>query len=61
VSLLARSYHDQLVFLERQIEAIRQEPGYDYIALHMLLSLAESVKQARRHNLNCRKVPNGRR
>ena len=63
----AATYEQQLEWLEKQVIRVRRKLGHAYWTatqkealerdLHMLLSLAESVKDARRHNLDCRKDP----
>jgi hypothetical protein len=55
---------EQLDFIAREVKEIREKMqasrGVGALPLaarlHMLLSLAESVKQARYHNLNCRNL-----
>lgn len=48
------SYGEQLSFLLREVELAKQRN--DKGRMRLLLSLAESVKAARNHNLNCRVV-----
>jgi hypothetical protein len=56
-SLQALSYSAQLDWLESEIAWVRnRDGGLVSPKLHILLSLTQSVKDARLHNLNCREV-----
>lgn len=48
------SYREQLSFLLKETELARQRK--DIPRLRLLLSLAESVKAAKKHDLDCRVV-----
>lgn len=48
------SYGAQLSFLLREVELARQQG--DKARIRLLLSLAESVKAAKKHDLDCRVV-----
>lgn len=54
-ALIAASYEQQLDYLNRLVDKARAHGGVWPATreLYMLLSLAESVKTARDHNLNC--------
>lgn len=55
--LQAASYNDQLLYLENMIRLSGIKGGAAIAVnngnLHMLLSIAQSIKDARDHNLNC--------
>ena len=55
-ALDAYSYEAQLVFLQTQVALCRSLPQMAD-TIRMLLSLTESIKEAREHNLNCRRAP----
>lgn len=51
-SLQAVSYDEQLHFMREEVENARK---YATSRVHVLLSVVESIKAAREHNLNCSK------
>lgn len=53
----AYSYGFQLLALQQLAKYIREDGKAVVLDLNLVLSITESVKDARDHNLNCRRDP----